>query len=229
MHKDLHKLIWLVAPIIMVIIPYLSRFISDKAYMYMYMETGWIELSTVFYLIIAIIFCVVFLKTHDFSKHSWFKWWLVLLILGCIYFAGEEMSWGQHIIGWDTPEGWSDFNDQSETNLHNTSPIFDQIPRTLLSIAAIIGGVLIPLYRIFTKNYPTKDSIHYWLWPTYVCLPAALFSQLVSWNEKIYETLNIEIPSVLNIRAGEVKESMLALFIMIYVLSIWYRNHNAEA
>ncbi len=224
MDKDLHKLIWLFFPIAMLLTPYISRAVSDKAYTFMYLETGWVEVTTVIYLIIAIIFSVIFIKTHDFSKHAWFKWWMVLLILGCIYFAGEEISWGQHFFGWSTPETWSNINDQNETNLHNTSPIFDQIPRTLLSLAALIGGVLVPLFRMLTKKYPSKNSNAYWLWPTYVCLPAALFSLLVSWNEKIYEGLNIEIPNVLDIRAGEVKESLLALFIMLYVLSLWYRN-----
>ena len=226
MSKDLHKFIWLAFPTIVFLIPYLSRILSDRAYMYMYMESGWIEVSTVIFLVLAIIFSVLFLKTHDFSGYTWFKWWIILLILGCIYFAGEEISWGQHIFGWATPEAWTDINDQSETNLHNTSPIFDQIPRTLLSIAALIGGVLIPLYRFSTKKYPSKQSINFWLWPTYVCLPAALFSLLVSWNEKIFEGLNLVLPAVLDIRAGEVKESLLALFILIYVLSIWYRNRT---
>lgn len=224
MTKDLHKFIWLIIPTVVFFIPYISRIVSEKAYLYMYMESGWIEVSTVIFLITSIIFSVMLLKTNNLSNYNWFRWWIVLLIFGCVYFAGEEISWGQHIFGWETPEAWSDINDQSETNLHNTSPLFDQIPRSLLSIAALVGGVLVPLYRYITKNYPHQQSINFWLWPTYVCLPVAIFSLLVSWHEKIYESLNIEIPAVLDIRAGEVKESLLALFILIYVLSIWYRN-----
>ncbi len=224
MTKDLHKFIWLIIPTVILFIPYISRIVSDKAYLYMYMESGWVEVSTVIFLITSIIFSVMLLKTNNFSNYNWFRWWIVLLIFGCVYFAGEEISWGQHIFGWETPKGWLDINDQSETNLHNTSPLFDQIPRSLLTIAALIGGVLVPLYRFITKKFPNQQSINFWLWPTYVCLPTALFSLVVSWHEKIYESLNIQIPAVLDIRAGEVKESLLALFIMIYVLSIWYRN-----
>ncbi len=226
MTKDLHKFIWLIIPTVIFLIPYISRIVSENAYLYMYMESGWVEVSTVIFLITSIIFSVMLLNTNKFSNYKWFRWWIILLIFGCVYFAGEEISWGQHIFGWETPKGWSDINDQSETNLHNTSPLFDQIPRALLTIAALVGGVLVPLYRFITKNFPNQQSINYWLWPTYVCLPVALFSLLVSWHEKIYESLNIEIPAVLDIRSGEVKESLLALFIMIYVLSIWYRNRK---
>ena len=224
MYKDLHKLIWLVLPIAVFVIPYLSRFGGKNADLYLYMENGWIEVSTVIFLIIAIALGALFLKSHNFSNYNWLRRWFILLILGCIYFAGEEMSWGQHIFGWETPRGWLGINDQSETNLHNTSPLFDQIPRNLLSVAALIGGILVPFYRIFTKNFPVPQSVHFWLWPTHVCIPAALFSMLVSWQEKIYEPLGIEIPAILDIRSGEVKESLLALFIMIYILSIWHRN-----
>ena len=226
MSKDLHKLIWLGIPIVIFLIPYVSHITSERAYMFMYMESGWVELSTVLYLIVAIVFSLLFIRSHEFSGYEWFKWWMVLLILGCIYFAGEELSWGQHLFGWETPQGWADINEQSETNLHNTSAIFDQIPRNLLSVAAIVGGVFIPMFCLITKRYPKEGSIHYWLWPTYVCLPAALFSQLVSWHEKMYDLFNTEIPMMLDIRAGEVKESLLALFILMYVLSLWYRNQR---
>ena len=83
---------------------------------------------------------------------------------------------------------------KARPNLHNTSPLFDQVPRTLLSIAALVGGILAPLYFFFTKRQPDRSSLHHWLWPTYVCLPAALLSLVVSWHEKIYKILDVEIP-----------------------------------
>lgn len=228
MNKDLHKGIWLLLPVAIFLIPFLSRMFIEYAYLYMYMESGWVEVTTVVFLIVAVVFCILFIKTHDFKFHAWFKYWVILLILGAVYFAGEEISWGQHVFGWETPEAWTQINDQQETNLHNTSAIFDQIPRSLLSIAAIVGGIFVPLYRKVSGKYPTTDSIHYWLWPTYVCMPVALFSVIVGWHENIYEIMNIEMPTVLDIRSGEVKESLLALFILMYSLSIWYRNRQLK-
>ena len=34
---------------------------------------------------------------------------------------GEEISWGQRILGIETPESLEGINDQGETNLHNLS------------------------------------------------------------------------------------------------------------
>lgn len=45
---------------------------------------------------------------------------LAALLFVC---AGEEMSWGQRIFGWKTPEQWSARNAQAETNLHNLALI----------------------------------------------------------------------------------------------------------
>ena len=226
MEKDLSKLVWLMLPVIVLLVPYLSRIGAAGADLYLYGENGWVEILTVVFLLVAIFFGVLFLLLSKVPGHGWTRWWMVLLILGSIYFAGEEASWGQHVFGWQTSDFWQNFNDQGETNLHNTSPLFDQVPRTLLSVAALIGGVLAPLYFALTRRYPDRKSLHYWLWPTYVCMPAAFFSLLVSWHEKIYRILGVEIPAVLDVRAGEVKEGFLALFIMLYVVSIWYRSRN---
>lgn len=38
--------------------------------------------------------------------------------LAAIFFAGEEMSWGQSYLGWRTPESYAAFS--GETNLHNS-------------------------------------------------------------------------------------------------------------
>src|SRR6185437_12681351 len=54
----------------------------------------------------------------------------IIALLGCIYTAGEEMSWGQHFFHWKTPEYWAMVNRQQETNLHNIYPAFEQWPRT---------------------------------------------------------------------------------------------------
>ncbi len=224
MEKDLHRVIWLFLPVAVFILPYLLQSSSENADLYLYGEGGWVEVSTLLFLFVAMIFGVILLRAKDFPHHSRLRWWLILFVLGCVYFAGEEASWGQHFFDWETPQGWLGTNDQGETNLHNTGFLFDQLPRALLSVAVLVGGVFMPLYRVITGKRFTRRSVHYWLWPTHVCLPAALFSILVSWHERMYGIFNTKPPAVLDIRAGEVKESLLALFLMIYILSIWRRN-----
>ena len=48
---------------------------------------------------------------------------LVYLVLALLFFfgAGEEISWGQRIFGFKTPEPLAQVNKQDELNLHNLS------------------------------------------------------------------------------------------------------------
>jgi len=43
----------------------------------------------------------------------------LLLALAAFFVAGEEISWGQRIFGWGTPEALDAINHQGETNVHN--------------------------------------------------------------------------------------------------------------
>jgi hypothetical protein len=61
-------------------------------------------------------------KTLDQTVASVVKQ-LVYLGLAVVFFfgAGEEISWGQRILGFETPESVSQVNRQEEFNLHNLS------------------------------------------------------------------------------------------------------------
>lgn len=82
-------------------------------------------------------------------KNYWLKLWVGIAALAAIYVTGEEISWGQHVFQWATPENWSAINDQNETNLHNTSTWLDQKPRILLEVGVVVGGIIIPALRQF--------------------------------------------------------------------------------
>lgn len=216
-HKDLAKSIWLFIPIFIVSIVYFARLISPKTDSFIYGELGLIENSTFIFLLITIFFAawvLIFLNLS--SKFKLLKTWIFLFLLGAVYYAGEEISWGQHFFDWQASETWKVINDQNETNLHNSSALFDQVPRALLSLLTLIGGVIIPIYRKIT-GYIAKNCLKDWIIPTLVCSPSAILALLVGIPNKVGITLLVEI------KAGEVKECLLALFMMIYILSIWYR------
>lgn len=46
--------------------------------------------------------------------------WVLLALAAALFFAaGEEISWGQRLFGWGTPESIAAINAQDETTLHN--------------------------------------------------------------------------------------------------------------
>ncbi len=78
--------------------------------------------------------------------------WLTLYSAAFLFGAGEEISWGQRIFGWQTTEFFLEHNRQMETNLHNLAFGEEQLAKTLfgrfLTIAILIYLVVLPpLYK----------------------------------------------------------------------------------
>ena len=80
--------------------------------------------------------------------------------------AGEEISWGQRIFGWETSEAMKEINRQDETNLHNiefggvalTKHLFGPV----LTIVILLYLVVLPLLytRVgWVKNLADKMAV----------------------------------------------------------------------
>ena len=179
-------------------------------------EAGIIENMTVLFLVTAIGFCIASLsRTNRLQLSGFLKAWLFMLIMGAAYFALEEISYGQHMFGWGTAEAWKELNDQDETNLHNVHSLFDQVPRALLSLGILIGGVILPLYRRFRDIRLDESSRFYWQWPTIDCVTIGLLVILIR------PILSVVESDAIN--TGEMKENLIALFILLYCISIHSR------
>lgn len=176
-------------------------------------EFGIIENMTVVFLATAIGFCIsAIIKAGKLGFSGFDRGWFIILLLGATYFALEEISYGQHMFGWSTAETWQALNDQDETNLHNVHPLFDQLPRLLLTLGILIGGVVMPLYRYFRQIKLDESNRLYWQWPTIDCLTVGLLVILI---RPILSIIDTKI-----INTGEMKENLIALFILLYCISI---------
>lgn len=66
-----------------------------------------------------------------------------LVGLVSLFVVGEEISWGQRILGWETPEELVELNRQSETNVHNLHAVEFFFQWGKLLVGAL--GTLLPL------------------------------------------------------------------------------------
>lgn len=76
------------------------------------------------------------------------RFFYVLVGLFCAAVAAEEISWGQRIFGFETPEIFIENNEQGETDFHNwLSRYLSEIIayNNLLALCAIFYGVVLPL------------------------------------------------------------------------------------
>lgn len=177
-------------------------------------EDGFIEYATPLLLVVALAIAVRAIRRAP----RWLRIWLAVFALGCFYFAGEEVSWGQRIVGWSTPETWGAVNKQEETNIHNVSAIFDSKPRLALSLAALVGGIIYPLFARARKSL--NRVVPATAWPTYICTPAAALALTVGLPDRIADTLGVTRTWMTISEPGEVKELYFALFLMLYAASV---------
>lgn len=235
--RDLPRWLWLWVPLAYVTLHFTLAGISRALYE-KYLgggELGTNELSTMALLIVAVLIGLHTLWImRGLEQSDWRLWvWLILGTLGCVYFGGEEASWGQHLIGWETSEAWQQFNDQQETNLHNSDkygPLLDQLPRNLLTLGMLVGAIIAPLWRRSKQITLDPAGINFWIWPTMVCLPAGIFGVAISWPEGIYSAITGNPqPPRFNISSGELKEWCIAYFLMIYLASFNLRLRQVRA
>ena len=66
-----------------------------------------------------------------------------LVALFCLFVAGEEVSWGQRLLGFDSPEFFLANNFQQEMTLHNLPQSFVS-PKWILIIVLASYGLLLP-------------------------------------------------------------------------------------
>jgi hypothetical protein len=110
-----------------VLIPvfYLPAYISDDYLLKLTQEDGLYEnIGALFFFFTAIAFFVLFAKPSlfikpDGTKTTHEKWYFLLFGLLFLFACGEEISWGQRILNFSTPESVEGANMQGEFNIHN--------------------------------------------------------------------------------------------------------------
>lgn len=93
------------------------------------------------------------------------KFWQLLLIvsaLGLSFVAFEEISWGQRIIGINTPDALATRNLQNETNIHNLDVVFGHVYDAYLTLG--VYGIFSGIFR-FGGDGKAIEKISTWFKP----------------------------------------------------------------
>lgn len=69
-----------------------------------------------------------------------------------IFGAGEEISWGQRVFGWESGEFFTEHNAQNETTLHNLVVGEEQLAKTLFG--SVLTLVLLAYLVVFPLLFP---------------------------------------------------------------------------
>jgi len=94
-------------------------------------EDGVVEYLTALGFLISGIVALLLTRKRNFFSNSLVK---NVFIAGCVlvgislmFVAGEEISWGQRLLGIDTPEAIAEQNRQGEINLHNSEAFWPYV------------------------------------------------------------------------------------------------------
>ncbi len=154
----------------------------------------------------------IFIKLKP-SENIWLRIWMGLCTLACFYISFEEISWGQKFFGWASPE-WAMNSTQKETNIHNHSQLFNRVPRTILEIGILVGGVVIPaMMKWAPAKLPQKFEAIY---PFKSIAVIGILSVAIKLLEQFPGWFDIKI----FYRKSEVIELFMYDFIFLYLVSI---------
>lgn len=209
-----HPVLWLWIPLTLLIIQIvIEGFAPHGVQGVIHSENGPHETLQFLFAFGSLVYALRCLLRLSPTSQPYLFAWVACFALGCIYIAGEEISWGQHILKWSTPDYWTHINDQGETNLHNTSSWLDQKPRLILLIGVSVGGLIIPFLKRFKPSaLPTKFEIIY---PPALLSITAVLAISANLIDKISE-LFTGVP-ILS-RSSEVEELYLFYFVLLYLM-----------
>jgi hypothetical protein len=217
--------LWFWLPFSLVLLQFVARYISPEIhdlYIQGHRESGLVEFWTPAALIPGIYFGIKSLRQWEQLPNFSSRMWIAMVTLGAFYMAGEELSWGQWLFHWDTPETCAAINDQNETNLHNTSAWLDQKPRLLLELWALIGAIRIWVLDARGKQ-TDPGTTAYWFWPSRPLAWTGVLSALVMMPERAKDWWGVRLPAPFDIRVTETQELVLGFFLTFFLASVWLR------
>jgi len=220
--EDLHRSIWLWCVPLPLLIQLGARQLDSQGDFFskwIDSESGFIENATAVLLIPATIVALgLALRFYRRLGVVYFCWFF-LVALVCFGFAGEEISWGQHWLGWQSPDYFVAHNRQGETNFHNLNIHLGRVVKSLLTLVIIAGGLIMPLLgRTRSHKHTGNGRFLDIVTPTAVCVPAAAFVFGVRLVERFKTWFDLDW-GIIAVNLKESQELYIALFLLIYVLS----------
>ena len=179
---------------------------TDPAWnVFIWQENGLVETLQVIILFITILILLnfYFLK-KNYIDSSFLKKFLVIEICGLIYLLFEEISWGQHVLKFDSFKYFLDennlfYNHQGEMNLHNTFRIFNEFPRSLVMIWCSLSIIILKFLKLNNKKelvpivIPNEKLIFISYLVLIFCLPDLILTKLGMVNHSELAIMENEI------------------------------------
>jgi hypothetical protein len=144
------------------------------------------------------------------------RWPLIVVVVLLILAAGEELSWGQRVVGLKTPESLVEVNAQDELNIHNVDSLKSLLAFRIFAIFCLVLYVMVPL--IATVRNPLAGRVQRLLpiAPIWLAVVFAAVLVVPSLVRDVIDSARLDTPQTpANRGIGEIREAILELLIGI--------------
>lgn len=213
-------------PIALLVILYLSSLPAFRLwwpYIH-YREQGGVEwLQNLYLVLFIVISCQTYLKCS--GRLSFIeKCFVAFMACGGFVILGEELSWGQHLFMWKTPEWMTIYNAQNETNLHNMSSWLNHKPTYILEAGIFVTALLRPAWVKMKSGVHLPNDF----WPGKYCIPSAFLVFVPMIIHSIQQSIGVFITEGLyppnSASYHEIEELFIYSFFFIYSLQFYGRK-----
>jgi len=196
---------------------------SSRTLTWINLEDGLLEtLSAVILLIAAVVALIVAvrLRRTGYTGYRWMHGFLALLFFAM---AGEEISWGQRYIGFETAAVFQELNVQNETNVHN---MFGYIADHMFVLLVFVWGCIVPFVYVhfrFFRQVLTSLGL------PIPCAGLAVGMLLITLMQE--QITNPLLGQVYNLRVPELREFLSAIAFLFLMLDSFrfLRPRRSEA
>jgi hypothetical protein len=155
-------------------------------------------------------------KEGDRSASAFF----LVFAVGCLFLAGEEISWGQRVFDFGTPSALEEVNMQGEANVHNVGLV--RVGLKFVAIAVGLGGFLVPWLAGVRRRLPEFLIPPFFLASAFLVIFLYNFGRLVYEPEGFFrggENVNVKFS-----RFGEWPELCVAYILVAFTFLTWRRK-----
>jgi hypothetical protein len=212
---------FVVLPVVVLVVYHLGLRLLPHAYQWtLSSEQGVVELGTAaFYGIAAGIAVILGLKTRGFVP-SRYRIFYILFALAALFAALEEISYGQHLFGWTSPELFAEQNTKGETNLHN---LFGSQPGRVLGdltlFILLFGGIVVPVLVMRRRGQYPRDHWAYYVLPRGELIIVVALATLL----RVFRKLPVSAATAAHWGFTELVEFYWAAAALLYAVTLWRR------
>jgi hypothetical protein len=195
-------------------------------------ENGPVEFTTFWLLVLAVVgFGVAAWRARRESR----RWFLLGMAGLCLFIAGEEVAWGQHLLYFEAPEAVARHNYQDEVTLHNL--VIGGVP---LHYAQSIAPVtLVVLFLAWQRRFPRAARKYTGLdfsWPVAGLLLLAgvfMFLSAFPFPDRVADAVPAaRIPTAIfrmhSHAQSEMAEGVFALLLLLAGTTLAFTRRSAE-